>query len=369
MFAMGDETGGAQYMHSSWKPSPYFLYYGTSALLSTVMPVVAAAKVSLLLASMGLAFGSAWLAQTFGRDPRLGVFGPLALFGLPLGWGFSSFVFSMPFLLFSAAAYEELLRSLADREGPPRTRKRLVVAALFLTLTYLAHVLVFVGTCWVLLVRSFVFFLVGSPSHRVAFLRVLRAGALTALPALVLSIVCILMIRSSGTRDTETTPVEAGGRFFEFSPLLDRWRFLWDHLIHRGPGDHVLAMKILGVLLLGMFLLSFRHRFRGERARWGWTGFALGITTLYLFGPNAFERPFAVWLFYSRFGTLFALGIILGLQLSLRGVRAPLVIFSVLAVAAFDAGEQREHVVRMNVYANQYNDVRELVPKRHASSA
>lgn len=245
ILAHGDETGALQYFSRSWAPNPYSLFYFVSALLAQALPVVVAAKLALVVASGSLTLAAAELAEVHGRDARLGLIAPMATFGYALGYGFASFVFAMPTMLFALAALERLLR-----------------------------------------------------------------------------------------------------------------RLLADRLDLQGIVYAVLALFVF------LLLLSWRRRNSALHLSYGYPAVLLGFLALYALGPDAINKPFSVWLFYSRFATLTALAIFLLPRVRLSGLVGVLVGVLELSVLAYDASQQRVHVVNFNQVARQYDAVRAAVPPR-----
>lgn len=364
IFAHGDETGALQYFSRSWAPNPYFLFYFVSAALAQVLPVVAAAKLALVLSSAGLALGAAELAESHGRDPRLGLIAPMATFGYALGYGFASFVFAMPIMLFALAALERsLARSLSEDRALPALPRLFWPLALWLCLAYLGHALIFLATGFVLGVRLLAFLWAGRARGRRSLARS-ALGVLVALaPVIALGGLRLVLLSLEPARVTETTPADPNLRWFEFPAIAPRIRELPHYLIFRGPAKHMESMRAVAALF-GLFALASLFR-RGDRLRLshGYSAIVVAFLALYLLGPDAINKPFSVWLFFSRFATLTAVALFLLPRVELRGAFGVLAVVLQLSVLGFDAAQQRVHILNFNQVAEAYDAVRAKVPK------
>lgn len=365
IFAHGDETGGLQYFTRSWAPNPYFLFYFVSSVFAQALPVVAAAKLALVLSSGSLALGAAELAETHGRDPRLGLIAPMATFGYALGYGFASFVFAMPIMLFALAALERVLARLLDENLELRRLPRLVwPLALWMCLAYLGHALIFLATCFVLLVRVLLYFWAG----RSRGLRALGHAALglawALLPVFILGGLRLVLLALEPSRVTETTPSDPNLPWLEFPKFASRLSELPHYLIFRGPANHMQSMYAVAALFGALLLLSFFRRTERIHLSHGYFAVLLGFVGLYLLGPDAINKPFSVWLFYSRFATLAAVAIFLLPRVKLSGALGGLVVVLELSVLGYDASQQRIHIQNFNRVAESYDAVRAAVPPK-----
>jgi hypothetical protein len=365
ILAHGDETGALQYFSRSWAPNPYSLFYFVSALLAQALPVVVAAKLALVVASGSLTLAAAELAEVHGRDARLGLIAPMATFGYALGYGFASFVFAMPTMLFALAALERLLRRLlADRLDLQGIVWAAWPFAALLCLTYLGHALIFLATSFVVLVRVLAF----AWARRTRGLRALMLYALVLLgaggPVIGLGALRLLLLAAEPERVTETTPSDPNLAWLEFPAFASRFSHLPHQLLFRGPAGHMNSMYAVLALFVFLLLLSWRRRNSALHLSYGYPAVLLGFLALYALGPDAINKPFSVWLFYSRFATLTALAIFLLPRVRLSGLVGVLVGVLELSVLAYDASQQRVHVVNFNQVAQQYDAVRAAVPPR-----
>jgi hypothetical protein len=331
---------GGPYVERSLLPTPYLLFYAFTALLGLAIGVVAAAKIALVLSTILFTFGAAFLAEFTGRDPRLGLIAPLALFGINLGWGFASFLFAMPLMLFVLAWTERAI----DR---PNDRRTLATLALFLLLAYLGHAMLFAVTSATVLVRALL-------ARRV------KPIAIAALPTILVAIPILLRTIFSPWR-------EAGAH----APKETRmFTFAWDRqlanlggdLLERGSSEHWITMQ-LALALLAFWLVLSMFRARRSRGGAGLEIYASCLAALYLFGPQAIEWPFAVWMVHARFATLAVLLLFLLPKVDLRGKLGAALSVLPLGLVLHNAAINRQHVLWFNRQAELYDPVRRAIPK------
>ena len=141
ILARGGETGADAFLARSWAPTPYWLYYVLTALLGRITEVDVASKLVLGASGATWVLGGAHLAEATGRDPRIALAASLGMFGIGLGYGFASFVFTCPLCLFVLGSTERLLGAEARLR-----RARVLELGAALTLVFLGHPLVFLGT-------------------------------------------------------------------------------------------------------------------------------------------------------------------------------------------------------------------------------
>lgn len=116
--------------------TPYLVGYGLAALLSLVVPVIAALKLLLTASFYACVLTSVRLRLTFGGDPRLDWLFIPGFFGYAYTWGF------VPYLVAAPIGLAFLVTALAHSERPTRaTAWRVVWLG---GLVFLAHGLVFV---------------------------------------------------------------------------------------------------------------------------------------------------------------------------------------------------------------------------------
>jgi hypothetical protein len=363
VLAHGEEMGALDYLRRSFAPNPYALFYFASAALAQVLPTVTAAKVALISVAPALALGAADLFRRQGRDPRLGLLAPLTVFGLPLGWGFASFVFTTPLLLISLARLEALLVALADRGELRAASREITLLALSLTLTYLGHALVLLATGLVGLPRVAVF-LLRRGEGRGRWRATLSACALAWVPPVTLGLLRLLTLDLSSAAPTETFAASGDTPWLEFPGLGERWLHLGGHLIDRGSPLHLRSMGAVVGLFFALGGLALFSRPPRPRLRGGLPALAGATLALYAFGPSAIARPVSVWLVHSRFATLAALFVFALPRAKLCGPPGIVLTGGLLAVQAYDAALQAGHVDRVAQLAERYAPVREMVPPR-----
>ncbi len=338
---------GGPYVERSFLPTPYLLFYAFGALLGRLTGVVAAAKIALLTSSALFTFGAAFLAESTGRDPRLGLVAPLALFGLNLGWGFASFLFAMPLMLFVFAWTERVLR------GPPRA-KTLAGLAAFILLTYLGHAMVLAVTALAVFIRTV------TRSIAARSLRPLLTISLAALPAGLAAIPVLLHTISTPWHEAGTGATTPARLFsFAFDHQLDN---LGGDLLDRGGAEHWTTMYLL-LGLLGLWLLLSLVRPRREPTGRGLEIYAACLAAVYLLGPTSIEWPFAVWMVHARFATLAALLLFLLPRVDLSGRLGGALAGLPLLLVLHNASINRDHILWFNERARLYDPVRRAVPK------
>lgn len=355
VFAHGEAPGALSYLERSWAPNPYLLFYLLSAGFAQVLPVVAAAKLALTLASAALVPAVAALLDAHGRDPRLALVAPMATFGYALGYGFVSFCFTLPFLFWSLAELERLLLAV---DGDEKKSWRVARLGLALSLAYLGHALIFIGTMLVLALRALVFFSLRPARAREALLALGPA----MLPALILAGIRLLILVAGPARTTETTPATRGGPWLDFPKWEERWNPLRYYLLDRGSFEHLHSMYAVAALFALTVVISILRRRQVRRLPGGYLAVAIGVTGLFLLGPSSILRPFNVWLFYQRFATAAAVAIFGLSRVDLRG-RAGLVLsLGMLGTVGYDAHLQAGHVRRVSEVGRRYDPIRSIIP-------
>lgn len=347
VLADGGDTGALEYMHRSWRPTPYFLFYGLAALLGQFVTVDIAAKMLMVVAGGAMPLAAASLADACGRSPRLGLIAPLGLFGIAMGYGFSSFVFATPVLLFTLASAERFMHA-DDR------RRAGVRLAAWLCVAFLAHALVFLTVCLIIGVRA----LVESARTR-SPQRALQTIA-AAVPAVVLSLPATIAQLSNPWNEESTKTAKGFLYFVSFDEHLSQ---IWGHLLHRGSGEHVTVMWLaVGYFGLLVFWSVVRRHPTPARPGFGLEWYALALTTLFLFGPNSMEWPSSLWLIYPRFGVIAGVVLLLLPRVDLRGwVGVPLAL-AALVLVGWNADLNARSVRVFSSWAKQYDPVREFLP-------
>lgn len=335
---------GGPYVERSFAPTPYLLFYACSALLGQIVPIVVAAKLSLLIATFLLTFGAAYLAEQAGRDPRLGLIAPLAMFGISLGYGFASFVFALPLMLFAFGATERALLV-------PSRRATAVLAGTIL-LVYLGHAMVFAAAATAIFIRTMIR---GAAARSI---RPIVRVALAALPTVLVGIP--ILVRTVNDPFREAGATASKGKLFTFN-WDAQLNNLGGHLLERGSSDHWNTMYLaLGLLVFWLLLSLFRSR-RTDRT-WGLEIYAGCLAALYLFGPVSLEWPFSVWMIHARFATVAVLSLFLLPKVDLSGRIGGALASLSLALVLHNAALNRRHILQFNQWARRYDPVRALIP-------
>ncbi len=344
ILAHGGDSGALTYAERSWLPTPYLLFYALTAAFAQVLEVVAAAKLTLLVATAAIVFGSAYLAEVCGRSPRLALLSPLALFGISLGYGFASFVTALAVIPWALGAAEQWL-------GEGGKRRWWALAGL-LVLSYLAHALVFLLVSALVAIRSATFFGPGWWG------RLWRTATAFVPAALAMAPLAYVFLSREHVGEGNQNP----GRWAQFLPRDQHLANWGGHLLERGSEAHWLTMKGALALLVGWLALSLWRSVSVAKKSWGLELYAGLTALLYLYGPESLERPMNVWLVYQRFAVVAALLLFLLPRVDLSGWRG---IFALpaLALVLHNASINRAQVVNFNGWASKYDAVRAAVPK------
>lgn len=364
ILAHGADTGALAYADRSFAPVPYLLFYLISAGFAQVMSVPSALKVSLILATGLCTYGGAFCAERCGRSPRLGLLTPLTLFGYALGYGFVSYVFTIPLFFFTLGACEGLLTSLESGRAPWRRWGEL---ALFVLLTYLGHAFVFMVVALLVGLRVTVWSLarlLRPEGVRLA----LRGWGLVALSAVPTAVICfpVLVSRMGSSPPTEDTSTD--GPAFTFVPIAKRFARYGGDLLERGSVEHWDTMYAAAALFgLWVLLSLFRPHPTNDnpacRRSWGLEIFAAAAAALYLFGPEGISRPIGVWMVYPRFAVLAAGLVFLLPRPDLRGwIGVPAALLA-LGLVAHNAVINHGHIEHFNASAKRYDPVRAMIPR------
>jgi hypothetical protein len=336
----GDKSGATQYFVRSLLPTPYLLFYFISAFFGQFMPVDAAAKLVIALAGGFWVIAAAHLAEATGRNPRLGLFAPLALFSVSMGWGFGSFVFTSPLLFFALGSAERMFAS-------PRSPKRIAEAAGAVLLVYLGHGLLIATLVLLLGVRALALSIFRrSP-------RPLLELALAGVPTGLVSLPAVLSWAKNPW-------IEAGAKsVFDFPPLKDRLNGLGGNLLERGSPEHWTVMWVAVAVYAALLIYSFVRRTTSTERSLGLETYAAVLTTFYLFGPMTLGT---VWFVYPRYAALAAVAILLLPRVDLRGRIGAAICVVALALVAWNASINRRHVIQFYEWAKPFDRVRELIP-------
>jgi hypothetical protein len=350
VLAHGQESGALDYMTRSWAPTPYFLFYGLCALFAQVLTVDVAAKLVLVLASLGYTFGAAAWAQSMGRSPRQGLIAPLAFFGVSMGYGFASFVFATPFLFFSLAAAEDFFQ----QKG---TKKQLLKLSLWLCGAYLAHALMFLLIALLLIFRTIIDVLVYRRG------RTFLAMAAAALPSVLLALPATITHITKPWQEAGSAS-NTESKFAYFVSWAEHRNGFGGHLLERGSVEHILVMKFAFGLLCIWFLWSILHRHRPQDPKniSVWV-YGIALMSVFLFGPNSIEWPSSLWMIYPRFGVIAAVGLFLLPRPQLTGPWGCALALSASVLVVSNARLNAHHVKRFSNWADKYDAVRKTIPK------
>jgi hypothetical protein len=329
---------GGPYVERSFLPTPYLAFYAFTALLGSAIGVVAAAKVALLVSTILFTFGAAFLAESTGRDPRLGLIAPLALFGISLGYGFASFLFAMPMMLFVFAWSE---RAIAQ----PNNQRTIILLATFILLAYLGHAMLFAVTAACVFIRALT-------------ARTFKPFLVASLPTIAAALPIVLKTIASPWREEGSAGSSAAATFAWGSRL----GHLPGDLLERGSVEHWITMWS-ALALLGLWLLLSMIRPWRTRSGIGLEVYASCLAAMYLFGPVTLEWPFAVWMVQARFATLAALLLFLLPKVNLRGKLGAALSLLPLAVVLHNAWLHHTRVTWFNGMAQLYDPVRRAIPK------
>lgn len=346
ILANGDETGATQYFVRSWVPTPYLMFYLLSAGFGQLMPVDVAAKLVIALASGLWVLAGAHLAEATGRNPRLGLFLPLALFSVSMGWGFGSFVFTSPLVFFALGSAE---RMFADP-----SRRKILASGIAVAFVYLGHGLLVATLVAMLGVRALCLAIARrSP-------RVIGELALSGIPTALVAVPAVLSF-------TQNPWMEAGAKsVFDFPPFSERIGGLGGNLLERGSSEHWtvmwIAAALFGVLLIAsaIFPVSRDPQIRHER-NYGMETYAALLAAIYLFGPMTLGT---VWFVYPRYAVLAAAAMFLLPRIDLRGAFGAIVCVVALGLGAWNAKINREHVISFSDMAKPFDRVRTLIPPK-----
>ena len=352
VLSYGDVTGADRYLTRSFVPTPYFIFYSSTAGLGRLVPIEVAAKLNLVLATVVASIGAARLAQATGRSPRLSGIAPLLMFGAPLGFGFASFVIGLPWLLHALADAEQVFSSSSDRRTPAL---RLTV---FLALCFLGHGLVFVFAAVLIGVRSIIHLFRRREPWPIAY--VVMSGA-----AVVCTVAMPSILRRVEQRYvspefmSQTGPAIAG--WADARAHLDT---LAGDLLDRGGTGHGWTMAM--VIAWGAALVLARYRLGRQPPAHGADGlttYAWTTTAVFALGPVWLGWPVTFWIVYQRAGTLAALLWLLSPRTALTGRAGVALAIAALIPVAHNAFVNRSVVRNYSDWAAPYDDVRAEIPR------
>lgn len=364
IFAHGEEMGALEFAERSWSPRPYLLFYAVAGGFSQIWSVPVAAKLALVSAAGLCVVSMGLLAKALDRPVIGALIASLALYGYPRGYGFASFIFTVPFVWLVLAAFEHVLyRTRTDKPLP------LAVASLSgaLLLCYLGHALQAFPAGLAVGLRFLVFF-IGRPL-RIAG-RAAAALAIGVLPAVACAAIAWM---DFGTRPGVTLNRADAQLMTWGSSLTSRWAGVGGHLLERGSPDHWLTMygvagllTVLVVLHLvgGVWSLWLRRKLDFTEGDQGAVVYAVFFASLYVVGPESLGWPMGVWMVYPRYATVAALSLFLLPRPRLGVIWQLALAACAFGLVAHNAHLNRSHVRAFSQWASRYDAVREAVPPR-----
>ena len=362
----GAEHGADVYLTRSLVPTPYYLFYVASAAWSLIVPAEVGAKLNLLIATALLVIGAARLAEATGRSPRLAVLAPLGLFGVSLGFGFSSFLFAAPWILFVLADLEWLLRCmrLDDPAYEREARVRSVFLSVWTALCFLGHGLVFVFAGVLVTSRLVVHIFRRWRHDKRAVARAVLSVGLTAVPTLLLALPSLFR-RLDAPYVSPEFQTPGGPAFMAFaSPAEHLATFGGDLLDRGGDGHGVTAILVCVVLALwiGVGRIAKNDNFERLYTVGPWVYF-LTMAAIFIVGPVRAGWPVTFWVVYQRAGSLALVFLCLLPVGRLTGRWTVLAALGLLPVV-HNAVVNRQTVTAFSEWAAPYDQIRALVPPR-----
>ncbi len=342
VLAEGAETGADLYFIRSWIPTPYYLFYALTALGTPWLGAEVAAKLTLVLTAGLLTVGAAAWAQSTGRSPRLAGIASLALFGLPLGYGFSSYLLATPFLFLSMAELEYTLNG-----------RRRWLLPVFLALALVGHGLVFLFTAILVAARTFVF--VARTRRKLLLLQV----PLAALPALILTLPSLLHRLQRPFVSPEFISAKGPPALFTQTPARAHLDTLWSDLLDRGAGAHHHTAALVLIWWALLWLTAWR---RPQRSSHG-IALAAGLLVLCFFwGPVNLGWPVTFWVVYARAAPLAALALSLLPSPRLDGRWGATLAIAALVPVFHNAWLNHQQVLLFSKQVAGYDQVRAAIP-------
>ena len=357
VLASGDETGADAYLTRSLVPTPYYLFYVSTAALGNLLTIETAAKVNLLIATVVATTGAARLAEATGRSPRLAGLAPLVLFGVSLGLGFASFVVGLPWILHALAETEILYSDRTNR------RWAAVRLAVFLVLCFLGHGLVFLFAALLIGVRS-LGSLLRPPRDVLAVVWTAAAGAsvlIVALPS---------VLRRVDHRYVSPEFMAGGGPAVAgWVPWSTHVKTFAGDLLDRGGSGHFLTMAMVvvwvTVIVVARVWLGRHDAAQGKRSpQDGLPIYAAVTTAIFLFGPAWMGWPVTFWVIYQRAGTLAALLLSLLPRTNLSSPAGAAIALLAAIPVLHNGIVNRAQVAAYSAYAAPYDRIRAAIPRR-----
>jgi hypothetical protein len=355
ILAHGPQTGADAYWERTLRPTPYWTFYATVAAVVQLTGLDAdfAGRWVLAGAAALVVLAHAHLLRACRRDVRFCVLAPLALMGLPLGYGFGSFLCATPAALFAWARTEVLLQDA-------RWRNVVLLAAAYV-LVLLGHGLWALAVMLAVFVRVVVFVVVLRRRLGVLPWVTLLRGALSLLPAAVLGGAMVAR---------PVPPVEHIPVFWEHAPLAERLDWMKRALVGQFVAPREAAVFALALALCGLWSVVLVRRGSSLRSSPSSSSFAGGLETyafvllfLALLGPKSLGGPVQVYLIFPRFLGA-ALALVLCVPRVVLRTRAAWALWTwTSAVPVFAATAQHAVVAHASRIAADFDGVRALVPQ------
>lgn len=364
VLATGHDTGADQYLAQSLLPTPYLLFYLVTAGWAAIGLAEIGAKLNLLIATGMMVIAAARLAESTGRDPRMCVLAPIALFGVSLGMGFSSFVFALPLLFFVLADLEWLLRSLRledpvfEREGQVRS----ILLSVGITLCFLGHGLLFVFASMLVWMRLVVHVAKRIRTDQRAVARAIGSVTLGYVPTLLLSLPSLFRRLDHAYVAPEFREAGWPG-FVDFDAHIESFG---RDLLDRGGDGHEVTAILLGLvfvvwLVVGIKRPSSRRYFVGSI---GLLVYLSVMILVFVLGPDRFGWPVTFWVVYQRAGSIALLLLLLFPTPELGGKRGALIASLGLLPVLHNAMVNAETVREFSAWAEPYERVRQVLPPK-----
>lgn len=352
IFVHGDETGAAAYWERTLRPTPYWTFYVAVASVSAVtgLDTDLAGRLVLALAAALCVLAHAHLLRQCSRDVRWCVLAPVALLGLPLGYGFGSFLCATPAALFAFARTEALL------ERPDARRTALLAAALVLVL--LGHGLWVLAVALAVVVRAATFVVAFLRRNHIVPWRTLGRGAVSVLPATLLGLTIAAR---------PVPPAEHFPDLWVGAPLAERLAWMKRALVGQFVEPQVALVVASALALCGVMAAVLARRSAPSRndvtLPGGLETYALVLLLIALLGPKSLGGPIQVYLIYPRFLAVALVLVLCAPRVRLHGARAWLLVACMAAVPVYAAHAQRAVVQRASAAAADFDGVRRMVPR------
>ena len=272
-----------------WAPVPYWTTHLIIAILSPIVGALAAAKIMVAMAVLGLPLAVMRVLRALGRDTRLGLWAFMA------SWDHNTFAGWIAFMLGMSAALWAIAWVLETQTY--RKAIRIAFLACFLGLTHVQAVAYFGLALGLLL-------LVRRPFKRVVLLHTVAGSGtlISVMPWLV-------------SRFSQSATQGATAWTFDFHTLREKIQDVFKYTLddQARPADATVAGAVFLLLLLGVPLLA---SVPAEKEQPGElhpaTGALLVIVPLFLYLtlPMAISGPVSHWYTYPRYATFWLVSLL-----------------------------------------------------------